>query len=360
MQLPPEIRPPKVEKFVQQRIPSARQLRTWAENRKRGVVECVSGGLTFYGVVTACQLLGGLLRVHSSSPLGVPGVIGAVAVTTGSILSLEVATWAGSQVEGRDHRRPFLTNHKARPFLDETDLKIGSLGAVFFYSLGGSFSSCLPSCLSAPGAFRNNAFSIPASGTKYANPDERVLIMKLGEVFGCHTCGAKRGPFHADHMPPNKFAKAANRALWRRWTNTPVQQRFFPQCQPCSNLQGKAVRRAATEFRYHFSAVRPYHLTGALLVLSWQLLQEWDRAAGGGGGGRARVWAAQAVQEGRGLVARAAAAAAAEERGSGGGGAEGVAAEGRKREEATVLPYATLPPSPVLAFTSKTVPPNKT
>lgn len=130
-------------------------------------------------------------------------------------------------------------------------------------------------------------------------------------------------------MPPNKFAKAANRALWRRWTNTPVQQRFFPQCQPCSNLQGKAVRRAATEFRYHFSAVRPYHLTGALLVLSWQLLQEWDRAA-------------------------------AEERGSGGGGAEGVAAEGRKREEATVLPYATLPPSPVLAFTSKTVPPNKT
>lgn len=53
-----------------------------------------------------------------------------------------------------------------------------------------------------------------------------------------------------------------------------MSQRFYPQCQSCSTLQSAAVRSGTTTFKYHatLAALRPYHATGALLVLANLLL----------------------------------------------------------------------------------------
>ncbi len=61
-----------------------------------------------------------------------------------------------------------------------------------------------------------------------------------------------------------------------------MSQRFYPQCQSCSTLQSAAVRSGATTLKYHVSlaALRPYHATGALLVLGNLLLQRRSRRDG--------------------------------------------------------------------------------
>ena len=35
---------------------------------------------------------------------------------------------------------------------------------------------------------------------------QRKVIQEFGKRFGCHSCGTKKGPFIADHQPPNKQA----------------------------------------------------------------------------------------------------------------------------------------------------------
>ncbi|CAN0108907.1 unnamed protein product, partial [Hapterophycus canaliculatus] len=64
-------------------------------------------------------------------------------------------------------------------------------------------------------------------------------------------------------------ARKANAKLWRKALRRTVAQRFYPQCQSCSTLQSAAVRSGTTTFKYHvtLAALRPYHATGALLVL---------------------------------------------------------------------------------------------
>ncbi|MGE7885272.1 hypothetical protein [Bacillus sp. NPDC094077] len=58
----------------------------------------------------------------------------------------------------------------------------------------------------------------------------RKAINRLGNQYGCHSCGikkagTKKGNFILDHMPPNSLAGKR-------------KQRLYPQCNSCSRKQG--------------------------------------------------------------------------------------------------------------------------
>eukprot|EP00049_Salpingoeca_infusionum_P003960 m.73111 g.73111 ORF g.73111 m.73111 type:complete len:510 (+) comp12358_c2_seq1:199-1728(+) len=116
----------------------------------------------------------------------------------------------------------------------------GSVSILAFKAGGGRFRSLLPSSLWHPGAFAVE--SLPATAA-YATKGQRKVIHDLGNKYGCHSCG-NRGygvDFHADHIPPNALAGGA-------------RQRFFPQCQPCSSLQGASLsRRTAHSVTHGFA-----------------------------------------------------------------------------------------------------------
>jgi hypothetical protein len=68
-------------------------------------------------------------------------------------------------------------------------------------------------------------------------------------------------------MPPNAVVAQQNDQLWRRILQRPrVTQRFYPQCEICSNKQGGAISSGKTRLAYHLSALRRYHYTGAAAV----------------------------------------------------------------------------------------------
>jgi len=136
---------------------------------------------------------------------------------------------------------------------------------VFRLLLGGRFTAVAPSDLRHLGAFARPREALPAAGAEYATAAQRGAIQAVGRRHGCHTCGDRRARYHADHMPPNAFVKRANAAPWRRLLRVPPQtQRFFPQCEACSGLQGRAVRLDARVLRTHVGALRLHHATGLL------------------------------------------------------------------------------------------------
>ncbi|KAL1508794.1 hypothetical protein AB1Y20_004889 [Prymnesium parvum] len=98
------------------------------------------------------------------------------------------------------------------------------------------FSSLAPSDLRSAGAFAARRASLAAS-PRYATRAERKLIHQLGRRHGCHSCGARAPPFHADHVPPLWDARRPPRAAWRRVLRRPAPLRFHPQCLACSGKQ---------------------------------------------------------------------------------------------------------------------------
>ena len=203
------------------------------------------------GVVAFPVTLAGLQRfvfkpLRFTSSMSVPlasSLLGAGAVCAGSALaSLSVASVAS-----------LLTQHE----MNAKDMYISTAGGVFVFKVfGGRFRSVLPSHLFRPGSFA--ASSLPARGTCYAQAHEKDAINLLGKQNGCHTCGRKSGDFVADHQPPNSLS-------------IPGQaQRFYPQCRPCSNLQGSLLSRITGRSRRrlsssqavvtHCSTLRLYHL----------------------------------------------------------------------------------------------------
>ena len=168
------------------------------------------------------------------------------------------------------------------------------IGAALYCALGGRWMSIAPSDVRSFGAFaRPNVGSLPAT-MSYATEAQRAKIAAMGRRFGCHTCGVRRpragglgSPFIADHQPPIKIARAANRRLWRRITGWEVRQQFLPQCASCSQVQAAAVKNLkSTGFDgrvvAHHATTRLYHLTGGLLVA---LACGADRAVAEAGGG---------------------------------------------------------------------------
>ncbi|KNC82221.1 hypothetical protein SARC_05488 [Sphaeroforma arctica JP610] len=122
-------------------------------------------------------------------------------------------------------------------------LLCGMLSTVMFRLFGGRFINIIPSNVATRGAYANIMQSLPASSSKYATANERKLITKLGQAYGCHTCGAKSGStiFHADHQPPN-----AHKWFWQT-------QRFYAQCQNCSGKQGASIGSKTVRSITHFN-----------------------------------------------------------------------------------------------------------
>lgn len=123
----------------------------------------------------------------------------------------------------------------------------GSL--VVFKILGGRFRSVLPSSLLHPGAFARKY--IPAKGQDYASAAVKKRLRLLGRKHGCHSCGRRWWTSYVgDHMPPNKLVREGQ------------QQRFYPQCTHCSNLQGAALSSMSRlrGIKTHGTSLRHYHL----------------------------------------------------------------------------------------------------
>lgn len=243
-----------------------------------GTAQTLTGGGAFVAVLALSQVFqGAVLRVSCSSPMGLPTVFGFVTVAAASVASLQVAD---SVARTEDKSRPAPQRRPSNGEMGDASLGASSFGLILYRALGGRFSSVAPSVLHMPGSFSRLSASLPAT-LEYASQEKRQALAALGKYFGCHTCGT-RAPttYIADHMPPLKTVKLANAALWRKVLRQTVSQRFYPQCQDCSTLQSSAVRSGVSTLKYHVSpeALRPHHLTGALLVLGTVMMQDRWRA----------------------------------------------------------------------------------
>ena len=159
------------------------------------------------------------------------------------------------------------------PICAGRDLLLSSVSSVvIFRALGGRFGSVLPSHLLRPGAFAREW--IPASrGMQYANEHEREIIQLLGKQHGCHSCGRRRvSNFVCDHQPPTKLITESEAGM--------LSQRFYPQCNRCSQQQGGVLngngRLSPKAICTHPFSLRPYH-TFIPLPLLFAYLHRGDK-----------------------------------------------------------------------------------
>lgn len=126
-----------------------------------------------------------------------------------------------------------------------------------------------------------------------ASSSQRHNIQKLGNLYGCHHCGAKLSKFSrlyhkiskdvinkaiyiADHMPPTKIANQMNNMWYRKMFNIKVVQTLLPQCYKCFQLQGTAAKHGHHRIVYH-TQLRSWHLSPIIAhymakedaVISW-------------------------------------------------------------------------------------------
>eukprot|EP00899_Mesostigma_viride_P017202 jgi/Mesvir1/25483/Mv01743-RA.3 len=78
-----------------------------------------------------------------------------------------------------------------------------AIGLVLYKTLGGRFSSVLPSALHVPGALSHDSLRLPAT-KDYANSAKRARLEDMFRQHGCHHCGTRKGDVIGDHMPPNR------------------------------------------------------------------------------------------------------------------------------------------------------------
>ena len=194
------------------------------------VLDAATGGSLFFCGVSAAQVAQKLLRIGSASRFLLPQFVGAAAVASSSVLSMQFASiprdiyqevaaqsrqakeqrgWSWL-VLGAKNMQPPTAWRLARSKLKERweDLDQAPypvymvMGLLCFKLLGGRTSALAPSPFADLGAFHLKKASLPATAD-YATNVERGIIQEFGRLYGCHTCGVKRGVrYHADHMPP--------------------------------------------------------------------------------------------------------------------------------------------------------------
>ncbi|KAL4859030.1 hypothetical protein ACK3TF_000816 [Chlorella vulgaris] len=146
--------------------------------------------------------------------------------------------------------------------------------------MGGRFRSVMPSDLVKVGAIARE--SLPAPSVEYATPASRIELRRLFSRDGCHHCGTRRGKLIGDHMPPNKHMQQtvgmARRSLLRvpfvkplasalNIPITPPRQRFYPQCESCSQKQSSALRMVFHETLHRGGKSQAWHFAGPFLGL---------------------------------------------------------------------------------------------
>lgn len=205
-------------------------------------LDASTGGALFFAGISVAQLAQKALRIGAATPV-LPKVIGAAAVASSSAIALHFASLPREIYEGvvrqersRDAERTSLarlwsslwstSSSDAPPHATATalaraaQLKLQSriddlsaapypvymlMGVLCFTMLGGRMTAVAPSNYSNLGAFHLKKASLPATA-EYATPVERGIIQEFGRLYGCHTCGVKRGvKYHADHMPPKLY-----------------------------------------------------------------------------------------------------------------------------------------------------------
>ncbi|EEY65480.1 uncharacterized protein PITG_16788 [Phytophthora infestans T30-4] len=274
--------------------------RNFASDRSLSVYESLSahlldaatGGALFLGGVSAAQVAQKLLHVGSASGFLLPQAVGTAAVASSSVLALHFASIPRdvyqelSAQSRRVNERSWLVLgvHNLQPptawrqlqskmqerwaDLPQAPYQVYmAMGLLCFKLLGGRMSSLAPSPFANLGAFHLKKASLPAT-IEYATSVERGIIREFGRLFGCHTCGVKRGVrYHADHMPPKLVAKHTDEQLVRRLLGRKTTFRFYPQCEPCSNQQGTVVKQWKSTLKLHLVSFRAYHATGMWLIL---------------------------------------------------------------------------------------------
>ena len=195
------------------------------------------------------------LRLYNALRFPVASILGGLTVcAAGAISSLAVVrTCSLLQELGGEAFGPVDRNRVT--FTGEDLAWSTAIGSAVFRALGGRFSSVLPSHILKPGAFGYEW--IPAKGAQYATTWEKDWIQQLGKRYGCHTCGRRKGviKFSADHQPPSKLIPNVD----------PGVQKFYPQCDACSGLQGGVISNGAWDRNSmaiiaHPSSLRTYHL----------------------------------------------------------------------------------------------------
>lgn len=180
------------------------------------LADATTGGLLFWLGISAAQV--GLygIRVGAATPI-VPRVIGTVAVSASSIFALHFASLPREIYEEVVLHVPVLSSgnsiKRATTSINEriSDLSNAPfgvymvMGVLCFKMLGGRMNAIAPSHYANLGAFHLKKASLPAT-EEYGSAIEKNTIREFGRLFGCHTCGVKRGvQYHADHMPPKKY-----------------------------------------------------------------------------------------------------------------------------------------------------------
>lgn len=167
--------------------------------------DAATGGVVFFLGATAAQAVQKAARVGAATPV-LPRVVGLTAVASSSVLALHFASLPRELFEDRARLTPSVLERIVNTRVDDLqDAPIPVymiMGLLCFTLLGGRSTSLSPSHYAQLGAFHSKKASLPATA-EYATQVERGVIQEFGRLFGCHTCGIKRGVrYHADHMPP--------------------------------------------------------------------------------------------------------------------------------------------------------------
>lgn len=112
------------------------------------------------------------------------------------------------------------------------ELVVIFLAGILFYKifLFEKFFRILPSSLYNPGAFSNTTGRLPVQLSQIITSNNRRFIEKMGNIYGCHSCGIKNSDFIVDHIPPSSIVRNNLKNL---------QQHVYPQCASCSHKQCK-------------------------------------------------------------------------------------------------------------------------
>ncbi|CEL92742.1 unnamed protein product [Vitrella brassicaformis CCMP3155] len=296
-------------------------------------LQVCSAGASFCLTVTASQHLQRSINVSTRLPLiaSLAGLLTAAAAAASASLSAQMVQ---SLMASRQPLLHVLCNTQWT--FVRRDVMIG---LSLFLLMGGRLQSLCPSSLLSPGVYAQpgGLGSLPAT-MEYASPRERSVIQRLGRIYGCHTCGTRRGPFNADHQPPRSVVRQRIRSMgespadrrlrtaavrpsttpmatplpprtfpepsappmpsepeaepepptkvpkrrrsfvvrraspWQWLSGRRLRQRFYPQCEACSERQARACAaddpygRAYLVVPGGLKALRRHHLAGAALV----------------------------------------------------------------------------------------------
>lgn len=263
-------------------------------------------GAFWTGLATA-QAAGVALRVSCATPVAGP-IGGFLGVGFASALAGQAAIKC--RMWEKDHKLPWQYSRGIMQGVHSRDVLVdAALGIALFKFMGGRFRSVMPSDLLKVGAIGKE--SLPAGGPAYATEEKRGEILRFFRRDGCHHCGTRKGPSIGDHMPPNKMVAETIKAMKKTLglhklfnmpyvrkaaasMNIPVgppRQRYYPQCQSCSQKQASAVRMGRSilvmhEVLHHGGKGTAWHYAGVLLGMRHNFDRPSSSSYRGGSGQR--------------------------------------------------------------------------